>query len=153
MLQVLVQSKALDILVEGYLSGCSAADAAPLARLLAGVAHPSAPAELPGALAAAVVGLGQLASRDPLSVSTHAMRSVTAALRLLKAGLPTAAELPVEAHPVGQLGVLGSKLRQLEAQLPKMASLKEQASVLIPHPVLLELILLHWMHDSHILPC
>ncbi|GAB4822706.1 hypothetical protein N2152v2_009752 [Parachlorella kessleri] len=124
--QVLVQSKALDLLVESYLSGCSAADAASLAGLLAAAAHPEAPAELPGALAAAVVGLGQLAGSDPLSVSTHAARSVAAALGLLKAGLPSAGELPGEAHPVGQLGLLGSKLRQLEAQLPKMASLKEQ---------------------------
>lgn len=124
--QVLVKSRALELLVEGYLSGCTASDAAPLAALLAVAAHPAAPAGLPGALAAAVVGLGELATLDPLSGAAQARQSAGAAVALLKSGVAAPAERGGRGGAASQLGGLAAKLEALEAQLPKTTSLKEQ---------------------------
>lgn len=123
---MLVKSRALELLVEGYLSGCTASDAAPLAALLAVAAHPAAPAGLPGALAAAVVGLGELAALDPLSGAAQARQSAGAAVALLKSGVAAPAERGGRGGAASQLGGLAAKLEALEAQLPKTTSLKEQ---------------------------
>lgn len=124
--QVLAKSRALDQLVDAILSGASADDAGPLAALLEAMAHPAAPAGLSESLAHVVVGLGQLASTDPLSVSSDARKSVSAALALLKGGLQARAERSAANGSASQLAGLSTKLDKLEAQLPKTTSLKEQ---------------------------
>jgi hypothetical protein len=130
-LQVLLKSKALELLLEGCLQqGASAAESAPLAQLLDAVAHSNVPQHLTRALATAATSLGQLAATDPLAPTPAAKRSAAAALALVLRGMPRAPP-PVKAveGPASKLKRLGAELSRQEARLATTQQPKELCKV------------------------
>lgn len=129
-LQVLLKSRAVELLVEGCLSkGATAGEAAPLAALLAAVAHPSVPRGFCDALAGAACALGAVAAADPLAPAPAAKRSAAAALGLALRGIPKPPPAKPAEAPAAKLKRLGGELGRQEARLPATTTPKELCKV------------------------
>eukprot|EP00887_Chlorella_sp_A99_P005716 scaffold1.g5716.t1 len=124
--QVLAASKALDRLLDGYISSSSAVsegEAGCLAALLSAAAHPSLPPRFGALLAATVTTLSSLLAADPLAPVGEARHSLAAAAALLRGG---AARPPPAAAPAAKLAGLEAELGKAEAALARTTLAKEQ---------------------------
>lgn len=124
---MLAQSKALERLLDGYLTSSSgavsAAEASSLSELLVVVTHPSLPPQFSQLLAHTVAALSSLLATDALVPAATVRRSLEAAVALLKAGVP--AQAP-KASPAARLQGLEASLSKQEAALARTTLPKEQ---------------------------
>lgn len=120
----------MQLLLEGCAGrGAAPGDAAPLARLLAAVAHPSTPRAFCDAVAEAGVGLGAVGAADPLAPLGAGKRALGAAAGLAMRGIPKPpAAKPTEA-PAARLKRLGAELGRQEARLPATSQPRELCKV------------------------
>lgn len=129
-MQVLLKSRAVELLVDGCLSkGAFPFEVAQLASLLSAVAHPSVPRDFTHALATATCALGAVAVTDPLAPSPAAKRSAAAALALVLKGIPKAPPAKPAEAPAAKLKRLGGELGRQEARLPATSAPKELSKV------------------------
>lgn len=124
--QVLLQSRALELLVEGCVSrGATAADAPALAQLLAAVAHAAVPQAFTDAVAQAVASLGEVCATDWAPPTPAAKRSALAALWLVCRGVPKPPPTKAVEPPAAALKRLGGELSRQEGRLAGTSQPKE----------------------------
>ncbi|KAL4855669.1 hypothetical protein ACK3TF_003754 [Chlorella vulgaris] len=124
--KVLLQSRALELLVEGCVSrGATATDAPALAQLLAAVAHPAVPQAFTDAVAQAVASLGEVCATDWAPPTPAAKRSALAALWLVLRGVPKPPPAKAVEPPAAALKRLGGELSRQEGRLAGTSQPKE----------------------------
>lgn len=129
-MQVLLKSRAVELLLDGCLSkGAFPFEAEPLAALLSAVAHPSVPRDYCHALATATCALGAVSATDPLAPAPAAKRSAVAALALALKGIPKPPPAKPAEAPAAKLKRLGGELGRQEARLPTTSAPKELCKV------------------------
>jgi hypothetical protein len=125
-MQVLLLSRALELLVEGCVSrGATAADAPALAQLLAAVAHAAVPQAFTDAVAQAVASLGEVCATDWAPPTPAAKRSALAALWLVCRGVPKPPPTKAVEPPAAALKRLGGELSRQEGRLAGTSQPKE----------------------------
>lgn len=129
-MQVLLKSRAVELLLDGCLSkGAFPFEAEPLAALLSAVAHPSVPRDYCHSLATAACALGAVSATDPLAPAPAAKRSAAAALALALKGIPKPPPAKPAEAPAAKLKRLGGELGRQEARLPTTSAPKELCKV------------------------
>ena len=129
----IVRSQAVERLVEGMAAVSSPEDdALPLSALLSSIAHPSSPPALPHAVADLIVICGSLSPQDPLAPKPQAVAAGSAAVAVVKQGIPQVAAKSGSTSSVGgiaALEALQTRLESLEAAFERAVTIKDQSRV------------------------
>jgi hypothetical protein len=130
----ILKSQAVERLVEGMATMCTLEgdDAVPLGALLTSIAHPSTPHTLPQAVADLVVICGSLSPQDPLAPKPQAAAAGSAAVAVIKQGIPLTEKSGANRSSnsgVAALESLQTRLQSLEAAFERAVTGKDQAHV------------------------
>ncbi|KAG7672218.1 hypothetical protein Ndes2526B_g06797 [Nannochloris sp. 'desiccata'] len=130
---VILKSQAVERLIEGMTTISSLdAEAMPLGELLSSIAHPSTPFTLPQAVADLIIMCGILSPQDPLAPKSQAAAAGSAAVAVIKQGIPLTAQNnggSSSSNGISALETLQARLESLEIAFGRAVTSKDQARV------------------------